>query len=47
MTHGLPDMIVVSTHIGRVFLTVGTAVKEDDWDATVVGFVERGGEMAG
>ena len=46
-SHGLPDGVVVSTHICGEVLAVGAAVEEDDGDAVFVGPVEGSGDMAG
>ena len=40
--HQVPHLIVVGTHIGRVFLGVGFAFKHNHRDAFVIGPVDGG-----
>ena len=47
VSHGVPDFVVVGSHVGSVFVAVGLPVEEDDGDAPVVGLIDDGGEGGG
>ena len=45
-SHGLAYAVVVSTHVGGIFVAMGPAVEEDDRNAAIVGPVDGFGEGA-